>query len=73
MTENAALKTRTYTVTGMTCGHCVSSVVEAVGEIASVQTAHVDLACGQLTVVGEGVDEDTVRAAVARAGYEVTS
>lgn len=73
MTENAASKTRDYTVTGMTCGHCVSSVLEAVREVAGVQNAHVDLASGQLTVVGAAVDDVSVRAAVAEAGYEVTS
>ena len=31
----------------------------------------VDLASGRLTVTGAGVDEATVRAAVAEAGYEV--
>jgi hypothetical protein len=33
----------------------------------------VNLASGQLTVAGVGFSDDAVRAAVAEAGYEVTS
>ncbi|GLZ14157.1 hypothetical protein Acsp04_43920 [Actinomadura sp. NBRC 104425] len=68
------MSTATYTVTGMTCGHCVSSVKEEVGEIAGVTAVDVDLASGRLTVTSEGpIDDDKVRAAVAEAGYEVTA
>lgn len=66
-------QTREYTVTGMTCGHCVSSVREEVGEIVGVDTVDVDLASGRLTVTGDDVSEDAVRRAVADAGYEVSS
>lgn len=66
-------ETREYTVTGMTCGHCVSSVREEVGEIVGVDTVDVDLASGRLTVTGDDVSEDAVRRAVADAGYEVSS
>lgn len=30
------MTTTTYTVTGMTCAHCVASVTEELGEIAGV-------------------------------------
>jgi copper chaperone CopZ len=63
--------TRTYTVLGMTCEHCVASVREEVGELPAVTDVDVELASGQLTVTGEGLDEDAVRAAVAQAGYEL--
>ncbi len=66
-------ETRDYTVTGMTCGHCVSSVREEVGEIPGVDSVDVDLASGRLTVTGTDVSEDAVRRAVADAGYEVSS
>ena len=64
---------RTYTVTGMTCGHCVLSVQEEVCEIAGVRAVDVDLETGRLTVAGEGFADDAVAAAVAEAGYEVAS
>jgi copper chaperone len=64
---------RTYTVQGMTCQHCVASVQEEVGEVDGVERVDVDLATGAVTVVGEGVDDAAVRAAVDEAGYEVVS
>ncbi len=66
------MNTATYSVTGMTCGHCVSSVKEEVSEVAGVTSVEVDLASGGLTVTSEApVDEAAVRAAVGEAGYEV--
>lgn len=64
---------RTYTVTGMTCEHCVMSVREEVGEIAGVTDVEVDLASGRLTVAGENISDEAVEAAVADAGYEVVT
>lgn len=66
-----AMSTETYTVTGMTCDHCVRSVEEEVSEVAGVAGVDVDLATGRLTVAGEGFSDDAIRAAVAEAGYEV--
>jgi len=63
-------RTTTYTVVGMTCGHCVSSASEEVGSIPGVKTVVVDLASGTLTVTADAsVDEPAVRAAVDEAGY----
>ena len=71
MSQITSEATREYTVSGMTCAHCVMSVREEVSEVAGVQTVDVDLASGRLTVAGEGVSDDAVKAAVAEAGYEV--
>jgi copper chaperone len=66
------MSTATYTVTGMTCGHCVTSVTEEVSQVPGVTAVEVDLASGGLTVTSEApVDEAAVRAAVEEAGYEV--
>ena len=60
----------TYTVAGMTCGHCVSSVTEEVTELAGVTGVEVDLASGRLVVTaGQELGTDAVRAAVEEAGY----
>ena len=62
--------TNTWTVTGMTCGHCVASVTEEVSEIAGVENVDVDLASGAVTVTStEPLEDDAVRAAVEEAGY----
>ena len=63
----------TYTVSGMTCSYCVFSVREEVSGVAGVRDVEVDLASGRLIVVGEGVSDEAVEAAVADAGYEVVS
>jgi copper ion binding protein len=66
------MSTATFTVTGMTCGHCVSAVTEEVSQVEGVTAVDVDLESGGLTVTSEApVDEAAVRAAVEEAGYEV--
>ena len=66
------MSTATYTVVGMTCGHCVNSVTEEVSQVPGVTDVNVDLATGGLTVTSEAdVDDGAVRAAVEEAGYQV--
>jgi copper chaperone CopZ len=65
-------QTSIYTVTGMTCGHCVASVTEEVQEVPGVQDVAVDLSAGVVTVTSaEPLDDDAVRAAVEEAGYRL--
>ncbi len=64
------MSTSTYTVTGMTCGHCVASVTEEVGELPGVTDVAVELESGRLTVSGDAAP-DAVRAAVEEAGYQL--
>jgi copper ion binding protein len=62
--------TTTYTVTGMTCGHCVSSVTEEVTAVPGVTDVSVDLASGRLDVTSDSaVSHDSIKAAVEEAGY----
>jgi len=64
--------TATFTVTGMTCGHCVASVTEEVSEVAGVEGVDVDLETGRLTLTSsEPVDAAAVKAAVEEAGYQL--
>ena len=66
------MSTATYTVVGMTCGHCVNAVTEEVSAVPGVTGVDVDLASGGLTVTSDApVDEAVVSAAVEEAGYEV--
>jgi copper chaperone len=63
-------ETSTWTVTGMTCGHCVASVREEIGEIDGVESVDVVLETGEVTVTSAGpVARETVAAAVDEAGY----
>jgi copper ion binding protein len=64
------MTTRTWTVTGMTCEHCVASVTEQVAELPGVRRVDVDLASGRLDVEADGaLSDDDVRGAVEEAGY----
>ena len=66
------MSTSSFTVVGMTCGHCVNSVTEEVSAVPGVTAVDVDLASGGMTVTSESpVDESAVLAAVEEAGYEV--
>lgn len=66
------MTTSTYTVVGMTCGHCVASVTEEVSEVPGVDAVEVDLATGRLTVSGDQpVPDALVEAAVVEAGYRL--
>jgi len=64
--------TAEYTVTGMTCEHCVASVTEEVQEVASVTGVTVDLSTGGLRVTSDQPLSDAdVRSAVEEAGYQL--
>ena len=61
---------RTYTVTGMTCGHCTKAVTNEVLQVPGVSGVDVDLDSGVLTVRGDASDE-LIHKAVDEAGYAV--
>ena len=64
------MSTLSFTVSGMTCGHCVASVQEEVSEIPQVTGAEAVLESGVLTVTGDNVDPAAVIEAVREAGYQ---
>jgi len=74
MSTPSSTTTRTYRVTGMTCGHCVAAVTEEVAALDGVQDVQVELATGDVTVTSSRVLEDAaVAAAVDEAGYQLAS
>ena len=67
---------KTFSVDGMTCGHCVSSVTAEVSKVPGVSNVLVDLAANSVTVIvpdGHDVDVAAVAAAVDEAGYALVS
>ena len=64
---------RTYTVTGMTCGHCKAAVIDEVAKVAGVYDLDVDLDSGRVVVSGDGFSDDDVRSAIDEAGYAVAA
>ena len=64
--------TTTYTVSGMTCQHCVNAVTGELSSLTGVDDVQVDLGSGAVTVTSAApLDEADVRAAVDEAGYEL--
>lgn len=62
-----------YTVSGMTCAHCVKAVTEEVLAIPGVTEVTVDLESGVLKIISAGlVDFDRIVKAVAEAGDDYT-
>jgi copper chaperone len=57
-------------VTGMTCGHCVQAIVNAVSALPDVAGVSVDLQAGRVVVSGNP-DPATVRLAIEEEGYQV--
>jgi copper chaperone len=66
--------TSTYTVTGMTCAHCVQAVTSEISELPGVDGVQVDLSSGAVTVTSAApLATEDVRAAVDEAGYELAN
>jgi copper chaperone len=66
------MSTVTVSVTGMTCGHCASSVRDEVGSIPGVTAVDVDLASGKVTIDSERLVYDgAIKSAVEEAGYRL--
>ena len=63
----------TFSVPGMTCGHCEAAVKGEIGKVAGVADVAVDLGTKLVTVQGEGLDEAAIVAAIDEAGFEVVA
>ena len=70
--------TQTYSVTGMTCGHCAGAVTSELKSVDGVSDVNVDLVAGgtsTVTVTSQApLDEATIAAALDEAGdYKLTN
>ena len=68
--EETAMK-KTLTIEGMMCAHCAAHVEKALTALDGVDSVTVDLA-GKTAVVTGDVSDETLKKAVADAGYQVT-
>ncbi len=66
------MTTSTYSVTGMTCGHCVSAVTSELTALPGVENVDVDLAAGGVSTVtvtsAEPLSDEQVTGALDEAG-----
>ncbi len=65
------MKTHTYALPGISCGHCRVAITGAVSKVAGVTAIDVDLDSKVVTVTGTGVEDAAVRDAIDEAGYDV--
>jgi copper chaperone len=69
--------TTTISVSGMTCGHCISSVTEELTELKGVENVTVDLNAGgisEVTITSTlTLDPAEIGEAIAEAGYLVVA
>ena len=63
----------TYSVPGMSCGHCKVAVEQELRGVAGVETVDVDLDTKLVTVAGPSLSDAELRAAIDEAGYDVAA
>jgi copper chaperone CopZ len=63
-------ETVSYTVPAMHCDHCKHAVSGELSSVEGVESVDVDLDTKVVTVVGSGLEDATLRAAIDEAGYE---
>lgn len=63
----------TLNVLGMSCGHCVQSIEGALGKLAGVESAKVDLSAGQVSVTFDdaAVSVEKIKETIEDQGYDV--
>ena len=71
------MKTHEFTVSGLTCDHCVMTVTRAVAEVDGVSSVQIDLVPHGESLVrvdsDSPVDSGTIAEAVEAAGYQLVS
>jgi uncharacterized protein len=60
-----------FTVSGMTCGHCVETVGRTLRQSPGVQKVEINLKQGRAVVIGEHLDQQCLTEAVNSLGYEM--
>jgi copper chaperone len=62
-----------FLVPTVSCGHCVAAITSEVKPLQGVHSVNVDLDAKEVTVTGQGLNSEAIRAAIAEAGFEVVT
>lgn len=65
--KETRMNIQTFSVTGLTCGHCVGAVTSELNELPGVKDVNIDLVAGGTSTVTVGSDSPVDEAAVAAA------
>jgi copper chaperone len=63
-------QTLTYSVPGMSCGHCRAAITTEVTAVPGVDSVDVDLDTKLVRISGENLDGAAIVAAIDEAGYD---
>jgi uncharacterized protein len=66
-----APESATFTIKGMTCGHCVADVTQALQKLDGITAVDVDLKTGKATINGEKINHEKIISAIEHVGYTV--
>lgn len=64
---------RTFTISGMSCGGCVSSLTRVLQSVPGIEPVKIEVGKAQLRIDEARVSSQQVKDAVARAGFAVTA
>jgi copper chaperone CopZ len=64
------MEAKAFSIPGMHCARCEGAVKRELEARSGVTAADVDVTTNTVTVVGEGLHDASLRAAIADAGYE---
>jgi copper chaperone CopZ len=64
------METAVYSVPGVSCEHCRTAIVREVGAVTGVEVVEVDLETKVVSVLGPGLDDTAILAAIDDAGYD---
>ena len=67
------MSTLIYSVPDVSCGHCRTAITSEVAPLQGVETVDVDLDAKTVTVTGDPLDDQAIRAAIDEAGYAVAA
>lgn len=62
---------KTILIEGMSCGHCVKAVEDALKELDNISKVNVDLANNKAEIEGENLEEGILKETIDEAGYKV--
>jgi copper chaperone len=62
---------KTFLIEGMSCGGCVNSLTRVLQTVPGIEALKIEVGKAALRLDSDKVNTDTVKAAVARAGFEL--
>ena len=62
---------KTFLIEGMSCGGCVNSLTRVLTAVPGVEPVKIEVGKAELRLDSAKVNTDAIRAAVARAGFEL--